>query len=209
MLVIAIAPSATQGQTLARSDFNGDLKVEFSDFLAFRNAFGSTEIKYDLDESDKVDFPDFLIFVTHWEANVPLTEGFNFIFDFGVQGQNQLNTLSGIFTKDMIRDPSTTTKLELSKSEMDSIYRKMIEIDFFNYPDKLIPQDTVAFFAPSSSYKFKVIKNKGLKTLEWSDNLFTNDTRIDPLRELIKLMRRFIEAKETYKKLPPANGIYL
>ena len=47
-----------------------------------------------------------------------------------------LDTFKGTYTKDMVMDPSITVPLSLSEEEMDRIYQKMVEIDFFNYPDK-------------------------------------------------------------------------
>ena len=49
--------------TAADADFDGSGEVNFTDFLLFAQAFGSTISKYDLDTSGKVDFPDFLAFV--------------------------------------------------------------------------------------------------------------------------------------------------
>lgn len=46
-----------------RTDFDGSLTVDFSDFLLFVGAFGTANTTFDLDESGTVDFPDFLIFV--------------------------------------------------------------------------------------------------------------------------------------------------
>ena len=43
-------------------DFDGSGVVDFSDFLAFAGAFGSTEKRFDLNGSGVVDFSDFLMF---------------------------------------------------------------------------------------------------------------------------------------------------
>ena len=44
------------------ADFNSDGKVDFTDFLSFAIAYGSTDSKFDLNKSGQVDFPDFLAF---------------------------------------------------------------------------------------------------------------------------------------------------
>ncbi len=50
------------------SDFNGDGRVDFADFLEFAGAFGSDSdsdvfnTKFDLNSDSVVSFPDFLIF---------------------------------------------------------------------------------------------------------------------------------------------------
>lgn len=51
------------------ADFDGDGTVGFTDFLAFAEAFGSSQIAYDLDGSGTVDFGDFLIFVEAFAAD--------------------------------------------------------------------------------------------------------------------------------------------
>ena len=48
----------------AKSDFDGNGVVEFTDFLLFVSAFGSSEAQYDIDRNGAVDFPDFLLFVS-------------------------------------------------------------------------------------------------------------------------------------------------
>jgi uncharacterized protein (DUF1501 family) len=60
---LALLPlvQAAQGAALM-GDFNSDGKVDFDDFFAFAQAFGSADSVYDLDKSGKVDFNDFFIF---------------------------------------------------------------------------------------------------------------------------------------------------
>lgn len=46
-----------------RADFNASGTVDFSDFLLFVAAFGSTDMTFDINGSGSVDFGDFLVFV--------------------------------------------------------------------------------------------------------------------------------------------------
>ena len=48
----------------ARSDFDGNSAIDFTDFLLFVGAFGSAESEFDIDGSGAVDFNDFLLFVS-------------------------------------------------------------------------------------------------------------------------------------------------
>ena len=48
----------------ARSDFDGNSAIDFTDFLMFVGAFGSAESEFDIDGSGAVDFTDFLLFVS-------------------------------------------------------------------------------------------------------------------------------------------------
>ena len=62
-MIQSVAPGLPQID-FAASDFDGNGRVGFSDFLLFVQAFGSTNSTFDLDESGAVDFTDFLVFAT-------------------------------------------------------------------------------------------------------------------------------------------------
>jgi formylglycine-generating enzyme required for sulfatase activity len=59
------AVTITDNETL-RGDFDSSGKVDFTDFFAFADAFGSTDFMYDLDSSGMVDFDDFFIFADNF-----------------------------------------------------------------------------------------------------------------------------------------------
>lgn len=139
---------------------------------------------------------------------------FNLIFKFGVGAQNELNTLDQTFTKDMIVDSNITVTLSLSKEELDTIYQKMIEIDFFSYPDTfaiyVAPGETRGIQSTYSSYYFKVEYDSKIKELWWEDEIVEPiDDKAEKLRELITLIRGLIYSKEAYKKLPRPRGGYI
>ncbi len=138
---------------------------------------------------------------------------FKIIFKYGVMARNELDTFEGTYTKDMVEGPPAMTKLRLSKEEMDRIYQKMVEIDFFNYPDRFSisapPNIPIGGVTPYSSYYFKVEYNSQIKELWWEDNIIYEDEKADRLRELIKLIRDIVESKEEYKELPPRRSLYL
>jgi len=138
---------------------------------------------------------------------------FNFIFKYGFSGRNTLNTFQGTFTKDMIFDPAITINLTLTAEEMKSIHDKMIDIDFFNYPDKfsvIVPVGQAETrVTPYSTYFFKVTYNGRTKELLWHEKVTNSEEKADKLRELIKLIRNIIESKEEYKKLPEPRSGYL
>ena len=138
---------------------------------------------------------------------------FNLIFKYGVGAKNILDTFQGTYTKDMVIDPSITVELALSEAEKDIIYQRMIEIDFFNYPDKfsvsVTPGESFGILTPYPSYYFKVEYNSQVKELWWDDEITNPDEKADRLRELIKLIRDIVESKEEYKKLPEPRSGYL
>ena len=143
----------------------------------------------------------------------PSPSNFNLIFKYGVGARNELNTFDSTYTKDMITDPSITVNLSLSKEELDRIYQKMIEINFFDYPDEfsvsVSPGESVGMLTPYCSYYFKVEYDSKVKELSWEDKIINQDKKAEKLRELINLIRDIIESKEEYKQLPPPRGGYI
>ena len=214
-LLLILCPSLLNAQSIARADFNGDFHVYWNDYFEFAEAFGSSEIKYDFDENGRVDFHDFVSFARVYNQSVPIGAEFGLIFNYSVMARNQLNTLSGIFSKDMIVGPRprfATTKMALSDDEVEEIRLKMQQIDFFNYPREFVTAqgDTVERVTPASSYKFSVARDSILTRVEWKDNIRNaNDPKADRLRELADLIRAIIRSKEEYKRLPDPQGGYM
>ncbi|MBN1692680.1 MAG: hypothetical protein JW845_03895 [Dehalococcoidales bacterium] len=140
-------------------------------------------------------------------------EDFNFLFRYGVTGGNILNTFQGTFTKDMVMDPAITIDFTLTPEEMDSIYQKMLEIDFFDYPDEFevtVPEgELINLVTPYATYYFKVQHSGGVKELTWEDEIVNPDEKADKLKELIHLIRDIIELKPEYLVLPEPSGGYL
>jgi hypothetical protein len=143
----------------------------------------------------------------------PEAAGCNLEFRYGVMAGNILNTFEGTYTKDMVTDPPITVELSLSEDEKDIIYQKMVEIDFFSYPDEFsvdVPPDgIIGKVTPYSSYYFRVEHDSQIKELRWDDEITNTDEKADRLRELITLIRSIIETKEEYKSLPEPTSAYL
>ncbi|MGD0779503.1 MAG: hypothetical protein ABR954_01795 [Dehalococcoidales bacterium] len=143
----------------------------------------------------------------------PQKSDFNFIFKYGVSGGNTLDTFHGTYTRDMILDPAITIDMVLTAAEMDSIYQKMLEIDFFNYPDKfsvdVADNETKIEVTPYPTYFFKVEYSGKTKELLWHDKYVNSDAQANKLKELINLVKSIIESKAEYQALPEASGGYL
>ncbi len=154
-----------------------------------------------------------LLVITGCTVPTPGESNFNLIFKYGVGAKNELNTFKGTYTKDMVMAPSVTVNLPLSEEEKDRIYQKMLDIDFFSYPDEFsvsVPVGgSIGMVTPHSSYYFKVEYNSKIKELRWEGKITKKDEKADKLREIIKLIRDIIESKEEYKKWPPPTGGYL
>lgn len=148
--------------------------------------------------------------------NTPITSqgpGFKLIFKYGVGAKNVLDTFAGTYTKDMIIDPSITIPLALTEAEKTSIYQKMVEIDFFSYPDvfkvDVPPGGQATIVTPHTTYYFKVEYDSRVKELKWEDEIVNPDERATRLKTLINFIQKIIESRDEYKKLPEARGGYL
>ena len=137
----------------------------------------------------------FLLIISCEKSFEPITEDcncnseinrLNLTFKYGVTTRNVLNTFDCTYTKDLILDPPTTTSLKLTINEIDSIYNKMKQINFFNYPDILyvhVTGDTISMINPYSTYYFYVESDEMKKELFWSDSVLNADQDADKLRE--------------------------
>ena len=130
----------------------------------------------------------------------PESAGFNLEFKYGITARNVLDTFEGTYTKDMVIDPPITVELSLSAAEKEMIYEKIVEIDFFSYPDEFsvdVPPGAMTVkVTPYSSYYFRVAYNSQVKELRWDDKITHPDEKADRLRELITVIRNIIESKE-------------
>jgi hypothetical protein len=143
------------------------------------------------------------------KSNLPLTRpnDFNFVFNYGVGSKNQLNTIKGQYTKDMVAESSISTNLKLSDEDMDTIYSEMRKINILDYPDNFNPKNNVKQ-TTYHTYNFKVIVNGIEKNISWADGNVSQSKQAVQLRELFKKIQEIIESKEEYKKLPEAKGGY-
>ena len=70
LLLITLTSAAIFAQTAEDADFDGNGRVEFTDFLQFAKAYGSTQADFDLNGNGKVDFTDFLTFARYYGQEV-------------------------------------------------------------------------------------------------------------------------------------------
>ena len=148
-------------------------------------------------------------------APPPVQSDFSVIFQYGVGAKNELNTFEGTYTKDMVSEPSITVPLSLTEEELSRIYQKMVEIDFFDYPEEfsltVAPGESVGLVTPHMSYNFRVEYDSGIKEVWWDAEIINinENEKADKLRELIKLITDIIEAKEEYQRLPEPTSGYM
>lgn len=133
----------------------------------------------------------------------------NIIFRYGIAGakhMNELNSFKGIFTKDMVNKAPIKTKLDLTQLELDTIYQKMVEIDFFAYPRSFQPKpegDVIGDVTPVSIYYLEYKDETRTKIVQWNNALSVpEDIQYQNLKELAHLIFEIIQAKPEYQDLP-------
>ncbi len=137
-------------------------------------------------------------------------------FRYGVMaddsyGRNVLDTYRGTYTKDMVVDEAVTTTLVLTDEELETIYRKMMEIDFFSFPELYKPEaksEVTCVFTPASSYHYEVTYNWTVKKVTWSNAYYcSEDQETRDLMALNKVILSIVESKPEYQALPePKEG---
>lgn len=114
---------------------------------------------------------------------------FNFVFNYGVNAKNQLDTAKGQFIKDMVSEPSITTNLKLSDEEMNTIYSEMRKINILDYPDKFNPKSNTSQ-TPFDTYSIKIIIDGKEKSINWKDENVSESKEAVQLRKLFKNIQK-------------------
>ncbi len=146
----------------------------------------------------------------------PMQPNFAFVFAYGWCETNRLDTIRGTYTKDLLTQPSSfvTIRLRLTGAEMFRIYRKMIQIDFFGYPDAFTSSGPFWTFwqskgivTPAPEYRLMVRNGGQTKHLHWLDNVTAPTSgQADRLRELMQLIQGVAEARPEVQHLPQRHG---
>ena len=141
---------------------------------------------------------------------------FNLVFRYGhykVEAKNELNTFRGSYTRDMVRGSPITVKLCLTREDLDRIYLKMMEIDFFSYPDVFhVPPsgEVIGEASHWNTYNLMVQNGTKVKTVRWDSRyLISGNEEYDNLKELASLIWKIIESKPEYQRMPEPRAGYV
>jgi len=139
----------------------------------------------------------------------------NIIFRYGVSGgkhPNELDTVRGYFQKDMVNKDPAWTRLDLTQDELDTIYQKMVDIDFFSYPKGFQPKlegEVIGDVTPFSVYYLEYKDETRTKVVYWTTQYnVPKDTQYTNLKELAHLIIELIQAKPEYQGLPEPTAGY-
>lgn len=148
-------------------------------------------------------------FLVSQQNKMPETMPGDFAFDlrFGITSRNEINTLKGTFTKDLVTAGTVTTKLTFTKEELQAIYNKMKEINIVA-PKKTVPIFKAGERTPFSEDFWEITLNGKQVTLYVTDKYIKRTRDAQDLIELREYIFTLVQQKEEYKKLPPASGGY-
>lgn len=123
--------------------------------------------------------------------------------------RDELDTFAGRFTRYVPpgnnRSGMTTIALVLTADELASVYRRMVAIGFFAYPDALSPTGPVRF-APFSTYEIAARRDGQTKRVHWMTGNPTPTVAETQLAGLVGLVEDIIRARPEIQRLPAGFG---
>lgn len=136
---------------------------------------------------------------------------FSFVFNYGIYAKNQLDTVNGQYTKDMVNQSSITTDLKLTDEEMNTIYAEMRRINILGYTKNFKSKNNTGWstsVTPFETYSIRIIANGREKNITWENENISNAEEAVQLRMLFKMIEEIINNKEEFKKLPVPQSHY-
>jgi hypothetical protein len=135
---------------------------------------------------------------------------FGFIFKDMSCFNDVLDTFDGTYSTLIKEDPPeyVTVSMPLSDEQMQTVFDKMIEINFFGYPDVFAfpvpPDGSMIIEAPAASYAILVRNGERRKSVEWVDDIVgPSDQPAVHLRGLLGMIQQMIQEHPAYRQVPP------
>jgi hypothetical protein len=150
------------------------------------------------------------------KGQVSYPPDFNFSLQYGMGRGSTISTFDNTYTKDLIQKGTAKAEMKLTPEEKEAVYRKMMDIDIFSYPDIFEPvsagEQGGSFIPhggmPSTSYSFSIQANGRTKQIFWNYIMDTRSEKAYKLLELIDQIKMIIISKPEYKALPEPEGAY-
>ena len=134
-------------------------------------------------------------------------QDFSFELKYGVGARNILDTEKETFTQDMILDRDITIKLVLSDSELETIWKSIIENDFYNLSEQ--SEERASSVSPALVYTLTVSADQYPETTVSMVDLQLHHTSDElKLLRITETILEIIESKPAYKALPEPRGGY-
>ncbi|WP_160037077.1 hypothetical protein [Paenibacillus sp. An7] len=137
-----------------------------------------------------------------------MPEDFNFSlsYGYGEVNKNEINTYNNSVTKDLIIKGTAKADFSFSQDEMQSIYKKMREINIMRINE--FSQQGDCAKTPSNTDSWKITINSETRTFSWMDQhcSVSNDEKL--LLDLRIYIQQIVDGKDAYIALPEAEGGY-
>jgi hypothetical protein len=146
------------------------------------------------------------------EKTAPRRPHFDFLYSQG--WGTRLSTYDSTLTKDEVVDPDTTIHFVLPKADLDSVFAKMMEIDFFDMqePHPVWPDTCPGGVVPNTQIRLEATLGDKNKQLTWStDRIICIMNARGPwhdLWDLEHLILRIIYRQPEFQALPEPQGAY-
>jgi hypothetical protein len=134
---------------------------------------------------------------------------FGFVFKDMSCYDEVLDTFDGMYTTLINDNPPeyVTVSMPLSDEQLQTVFDKMIEINFFDYPDVFAipvpPGGRMTIQMPASSYHILVRNGERHKSVEWLDEIVSpSDQPAVQLRGLVRMIQQIIREHPAYQQLP-------
>lgn len=128
--------------------------------------------------------------------------------DFQYGFRDTVDTFRGYLTKDLVLDGTVTIPFWLTTTEQQRILEALERYDFFELPETLAAVPGSAL-DPNPGPDFLRVRVDGRdKAVVWFYPLPDMDTAAASIESLAVAIRRIVEAKAEYQRLPSANGGY-
>jgi hypothetical protein len=142
--------------------------------------------------------------------SIERSKRFGFIFVYKIQRDyDSLNTFTNIYSK-KYADIDTSITFHLTDTQLDSIYAKIREIHFLNYPKDYKSKEIFVGVQPHFSYYLKVCVDKYENELSIDADIMSKDSSTKNLSNLFSLIKRMIKSSPDYQKIrkPSYSPLY-
>jgi hypothetical protein len=139
---------------------------------------------------------------------------FAFLFEYascgGPEPTDILDTKAGTLIHDPIDGtPPLTIDLKITESEKELVFKKIIEMDFFNFPSIFtVPQGEIrGIQIPYSTTHLTITYNSEFHSVTWTNEVLMAADYLEGqnLKQLTNLILEIIESKPAYREIPEPN----
>lgn len=136
---------------------------------------------------------------------------FGFVAVYGPYGRNVIDTFAGTFTKDIVSQtkPNPTAELRLTAEEITVLYEDLRAMHILDFPADLDPGNTSVTASTPTTYRLELRADGLEKTIVWGHGDFPETPQARALHAWFEKLRRMIESKPEYQRIPPLEGGYM